>query len=350
MSDAIWANRFVQRGTTPAWHHKGLLIGDQHMNAKMALNLAGNYEVTLSRLTAIVDTPHGKRFYVPTEHSIITRMPTEDDPMIRVFGSPVSSSYELIGPSQAADIWDRAMVNEDGQTVPIETLGILRQGQEIFISAKIASFDVVEDQVDMYIVFDNPMYSNNAAVLLYTGVRPVCQNTLALGKKEAVSKMIIPHLPGAALKVEDWLRQMYYEASGIVQVAQIDFEVMANKHIKSAEANDLVKEVYPDPTKPDESWQGMNGLTLTDYMMRYDAKMMKTEFVRNVVLGLFGGDGVGSDTVAADGTVFGLYNAVAEYEDNRLGTGENRALGVTVGERANVVRHAYEVMNNFSRS
>jgi len=85
-------------------------------------------------------------------------------------------------------IWDKALIDFKGNNTPVETLGVLRDGKELFISAKIDTINVRGDEVQMFQVLYNPMYSNTAAETLITGVRPVCANTLALGMSSAVSK------------------------------------------------------------------------------------------------------------------------------------------------------------------
>ena len=194
------------------------------------------------------------------------------------------------------------------------------------------------------------MYSNNAAICLVTGVRPVCQNTLTIGIQKATTKMVIPHTPGAKDKVEHWLREMYQATTGVIRVATSDFERMAEAHLKTSESKHLLEQVYPNPMLPKEEWHMQFGLTFEQHQERYEEKREKVLAVRNTVLQLFGGEGQGMDTPAADGTAWGLYNAVSEFEDNRLGSGEGRALGVTVGERANTVRKAYNVINDYCKN
>lgn len=353
MPDNIWGLRFVQRGTEPAWHHKGFLVGNQSLRAEQMLDMVGSFDVILMPNMVWVPTPNedpsingdrkmGKLY--KTGSSQIVRMPTADDPSVKFFGSPVSSTYELIGPREAARIWDSVV------PLPTETLGVLKHGQELFISAKLGTFDVKGDQVDQYLVYDNPMYSNNAAIVVSTCVRPVCQNTLTLGIHNATSKMVILHTPGAKQRVTDWISSFFVTAPTIFNQARDDMTLMASRSIRSLDATNLLSSIYPDPPFPKPEWHNLFGLTHEEHLERFDKKLSRIRGVRSTIMELFGGDGFGQDTLAAQGTVFGLYNAIAEYEDNRKGTAESRAIGSTVGDRATVVRRAYMRMIEFSRS
>jgi hypothetical protein len=227
---------------------------------------------------------------------------------------------------------------------------VLRAGRELFISATVGHTRVKADDIDMYLVLDSPMYSNNAAVCAIVCVRPVCENTLSLGIDTAASKMIIPHTPGATDKVQTWLRSMYVSSKNVMGQATFDLTLMASRIIRSKDASLLLTQVYPDPPLPQKEWNMQFGISYQAHMEKYDEKMAYIRRIRQLIMELFGGDGLGQDTTAAEGTVFGLYNAVSEYEDNRLGTHESRALGVTVGERANTVRRAYRNFLQFCKN
>lgn len=335
MPAGIWANRFWNRDEFPAWHSLGI-NSLEPISALEALNRIGKYTVYKAPLVATVGD--GELLEVP--YSIITCAPTKDRPSVTTFGAPVSNDYELIGPEDACRIWDECV------TQPIETLGVLKEGAELFISAKIKQIDILGDQVDMYQVWDNPMYSNEAAVGVVTGHRPVCANTLAIGIAKASVKFTVVHVPGAMERMREWLSETYQNSLKLADEAKEAFEYMARTEVRSEKACQYVKLIYADPPEPKEEWVGQFGLSFEEHMARYEEKMSDVQMVRDTILGLFGGDGCALGTPATEGTVFGLYNAVAEYEDNRRGPAVSTGLGVLVGDRATVIRKAYRILTS----
>lgn len=333
MPAGIWANRFWNRDEFPAWHNLGI-NSLEPITALEALNRIGKYTVYKAPLTATVSD--GEMLEVP--YSIITCAPTKDRPEAITFGAPVSNDYELIDPEEACRIWDECV------TQPIETLGVLKEGAELFISAKIKSIDVLGDQVDMFQVWDNPMYSNEAAVGVVTGYRPVCANTLAIGIATAQVKFTVVHIPGAKERMRKWLTETYQTSLLLADKAKETFEAMAKTEIRSEKACEYVKLVYADPPEPKQEWVGQFGLTFEEHMARYEDKLAVVEMVRDTVLGLFGGDGCALGTPATEGTVFGLYNSIAEFEDNRRGPAASTGISVLIGDRAATVRKAYRVL------
>lgn len=334
MVAGIWANRFWNRDEKPAWHSLGI-NSLEPITALEALNRIGKYTVYKAPLIATVGD--GQQLEVP--YSIITCAPTKDRPTVTTFGAPVSNDYELIDPEEACRIWDECV------TQPIETLGVLKEGAELFISAKIKSIDILGDQVDMYQVWDNPMYSNEAATGIVTGVRVVCANTLALGMAQATVKFTVVHIPGAKERMRKWLSETYQSSLRLADEAKEVFEGMARTEIRSEKACEYVKLIYNDPPEPKQEWVGQFGLTFEEHMARYEEKMASVELVRDTVLGLFGGDGCALGTAATEGTVFGLYNSVAEFEDNRRGPAASTGISVLIGDRAATVRKAYRVLS-----
>lgn len=345
MADNIFGQRFFNRSNTPAWHGKGV-NQTAALTATAALEKIGNYNVRLESLPVMLNGAP-----TPSGYSMIVREATPDDPTEHRFGSPVLDNYELITPSTAAQIWDETVLDVDGETLPVETLGVLDGGKELFITSKIVRFAVAGDDIDMYIGFHSPMNSNHASHVFSTAVRIVCQNTLKIGLKGAAHKRIIPHTPGAIKVVREWLGKIYQQQSGIIISAKVDMEKMAATQVKSAVIMDYLKAVYPDPDIPNENWVGQfsPNTTLAQYQANYDTKLAKVNVVRDTIVGLFAGDGVGSDTRAANGTLFGLYNAVAEFEDNRMGaSNESTVRNVLVGDRGDVIAKAYRLAVNWN--
>lgn len=351
MAANLFNSRFIQAGRTPAWHLEGWLLGDEEIDAETAYRRTGTYEVNKVNLRAVMapvspdDETIPVKNTLPVDYSIIVREPTKEDPHQRVFGSPVSKDYELIGPLESAQIWDRAVGNNGVTHTPIETFGVLGKGEELFITALTYNFGVKGDEVNTYEFLYSPMYSDKAAVAGMTGVRVVCANTLAIALKGSMNKFYIDHRPGCAMKIESAIRDIHNKHRDNVLIMEQAFNAMADIRVeKAAEAQMLLSQIYPDPPKPEESWDMQFGITYEAHLQKFEEKMAAIKEVRATVLNLFAGDGTGMDMVSVMGTRYGLYNSVAEFETYRRGPHDRAAVSLTVGDRASVIRKAYEVL------
>lgn len=335
MAHNLFSNRFYQNRTVPAWHGLGI-NSEEPMTAQQAFERLGSYSVGLRPIEitmsdgAVIESPY----------SHIVRFPTSDDPMYRLFGSPVKAKhYELISPQDACALWDNNVKDAEGKTVPVETFGVLGKGERLFITVKLPTIDVRGDEVNMFMVYDNPMYSGASAGVYTTGVRVVCQNTLTLGISSAALRKTITHLPGTSKEIAKWLGEIYGNALMTAEVAKEAYNILAKKRVKKENVSWIVDSIYKLPGKPDPDRRG-------DYIHRMEQWEYVADLVqrtRNTVLDLYNGGGTGMDLKACKGTLFGVYNAVAEFETYRRNRGDDYAMDVVNGVRASRIRHAYDL-------
>jgi hypothetical protein len=351
--------RFFNGGDSPAWwdiENRYIAMGQK--NAVDALGEVGNYDVRKVALTIWASDLMknagdigGADAAMPTDYSIIVRMPVPEDDQIRIFGSPVRHDYELITPMMAAEVVDRAWGNVGGELkTPIDTMGVLGLGETLFITSKVESFDVKGDEVQQYLYLHSPMYSNKAAHTGCTNVRIVCQNTMNIVLEQETNrpKYAIVHTPGALDELEKWLRQTHDYYTTVAEVTREALLLLANKKLQRSDAALLTEQVYPMPPAPDPEWTSYTGVSMERHEELYEQKKAKVQLTRSVIDALYQGDGTGMDTRAAKGTAFGWYNAVAEFETKRKGQIESAAVGVIVGDRASTITKAYVVARTFS--
>lgn len=341
MSDNLLGSRFLQRGDKPAWHLKGDLIHDAELSAEEALTRIYPVRVVKRPLETTFD---GK--VIPIPHAIIVREAIPEDPQVRIFGRPVSKDYELIGPLESGRVYDRAAGNVIGQNLPfpVETVGVLGKGEEIFITSQGYEFNVKGDAVQSYIFMYSPMYSDKAAIIGITSVRIVCQNTLTAAISGSVQKVHIDHLPGATDKLEKAMRQMFTNSRMVVDAMKGGFEALAAKPVKNKKhAEALLEKVYENPPLPNPDWDMQFGISFEQHMQLYnDVKLPAVRKIRSTVLGLYEGEGIGTQLESVNGNMFGLFNAVSEFETYRKGPGERIAVGLVAGDRAATIRKAYK--------
>lgn len=326
MSADLFDKRFLSV-RVPAWHQLGTVVDDP-VTAREALELIGDYNVTLE--TVAVPSVNVGDFGMRA----IVRHPVSDDPEYRIFGT-VSDHYTLITPSEMADIWDVST------KAKIETIGALRKGEVFFISTKLPTFKVVDDEVDNYLLASNSMNGKQSASVRVTPVRVVCTNTLALSAAKAVESFLIPHNSQARGRMEKWLTQAYADSVFKLEAIQQAFELLAGTRATPDMVTAVSYAAYPNPvlsmrpTTPD---------VMQSRTALYERELEFAVDSRKRVAELFAGAGTGMTSLAADGTVWGLYNAVTEAENYRRMRGvQNSSYDVLYGSRAETMARAYDM-------
>lgn len=276
----------------PAWQHLGP-VTSARIGAVEAFRHAGPYDVILAPSA----TP---------DSWDIRRKPTRADPHWHDFGT-VGPDYVLVPPDEITEIWDINVRK------PVETLGALQHGRCLFITAELPSYEVRGDPVDSYLILAHTMDADGTTEIFNAPVRVVCQNTLMLARRSARKRITVVQGPDAqqrlADKLDDAVRGVEVEALA----ARRDFELLADRRAGAADVSAVLEAVYPS-----------------------------NQARRDAVLELFEGEGVGMDVPAARGTLWGLYNAVAELENFRDNdTLEGAAYSVLFGARGAAIARAF---------
>lgn len=334
MAHNIFGERFLQDRNAPAWH--GLGINGINLTATAALEKLGSYDIELRPLS--ISLPDGSTVASPYRH--IVRHPVSDDPIYRVFGQPVLN-YELITPQDAVAMADANVLDRSGQPVNVSTFGILGKGDRLFISYELPKIDVAGDEVEMYMLYDNPMFSGKAAGVYTTGVRVVCQNTLTLGIQQAKQQKTITHLPGSKRLIAEWLGQIYSTALITVDLAREAYNILASKKATLENVRWIAEAVYPLPPQPDLD---KIRTPLHEAMETWEKAVEQQQHIQTTVVNLFDGFGTGMNTKACNGTLFGAYNAVAEVETYRKTSNyASAAMDMVGGLRAARIAKAFNL-------
>jgi phage/plasmid-like protein (TIGR03299 family) len=334
MSHELFGDRFFGRQDRPAWHSLGF-VAIEDMTAGQAIERLGSYRVAKTDLYARTDD--GTVLYLSPTKTIL-RWPTHDDPQYRYFGV-VSEGYNLITLEDAAQIWDKAVKR------PVETVGMLSHGSELFITTKLPSLDVRGEEIDGYLLFRSPMNGVDAATVAYVLERVVCRNTLNIALRGATETYRVVHDKTAKAMLEYHLDGVYgrmTEVSGAIKEA---FEIMASHRVSKDEEAAVLSKVYPMPAEPSKDAPKS---IVEERMARWEQNCVRVDRVREAAKSLFHGDMTGRKK-DLEGTSWYLYNSVVETEDYKKGSGEVAAAASLVfGTRAQTKQKAFTECLNIS--
>jgi phage/plasmid-like protein (TIGR03299 family) len=332
MAHNIFNERFYSL-RQPAWHGLGT-IGQEEQTATEIFNGMTPYIVTLEPVFTKIGN-----LKLELPNKVITRHPIPDDNNYRSFGI-VGPEYTMIDPLRTCEIYDESTQR------PVETLGVLGQGESIFITTKLPSFSIkgrssgVGDDVDSYLLLHNP-YGDGAIQIRVTPVRVVCQNTLIAAKAASTESFRIIHDTKVEERLAGWMAGIVQRAERKSDALAEVFNFMASTEIDDEQALDALKRIYVDPRKPsyvpDQS-------VMERREKAYEANVKANAGWRERVMEDWQGAGMGMDSDILKGTVWGLYNAVVEIEDYRptvSGSEDSRPWNALFGNRSQTKELAY---------
>jgi phage/plasmid-like protein (TIGR03299 family) len=268
------------------WHSLGKRL-DRPANAQEAIQAAQlDYSVQKRPLRAVLGSRH--LIDVPNNFANI-RMDTGD-----VLGV-VGNRYEVIPNTMAFSFFD-GLVDRDEAIY--HTAGVLGKGERCWVLAKLPGYIRVRsnDLIEKYVLLVNSHDGSTPTLAKFTSVRVVCQNTLSAALSGSEQSVSIRHTANAQQKMEEGHKILGLYNSLTKQLEYI-FNRMALKDITGKQLVDYVKTLIPDNEEAESS--------------------SRTDNIREMIL-KFHESGKGAEM--SRGTLWGAYNAIAEYTDHVAGS------------------------------
>jgi hypothetical protein len=270
--------------------------------------------------------------YVPTGDFVLTRHELPDDPQKRFFGH-VSDHYSVLGSLEVAELFD-ARVSR-----PVETLGFLGKGERMFVTWKLPSIFVKEeDEVQTFGFIATGFDSLMGTALYVTTIRVVCQNTWAAAiyqgdhsKEQGKGRVWSgKHTSGNMRRdLGAWMEHVQKNAMKKNAAIADLFANLSNVPLtEEKEVYQLLFAAYPDPrpldneNTPQELW--------TDEQGKIDDAAEMSEKTRNGIYALFTGAGT---QITPD--YYGLFNATTEWFNWGQSTKKPAEVSILMGNRAN---------------
>lgn len=234
-----------------------------------------------------------------------------------------SDRYKVVQPAEVMEFF-RDLT--EANNMSMETAGCLEGGKRIWaLAATGDEFRLMgQDAVKGYVLLATSFDGSMATQALFTSVRVVCHNTLSVAVGESGKSAVrVPHntsFDGHKVRLE----------MGLVHEGWNTFatgaEAMAEKKVSAREQIDYVL-----------------ALMSTDAELKDPDSMSSRK--RNIIADIVSraqGRAIGSQYRAAQGTVWGLLNAVTEYVDHSQGnSAETRFKSAQFGQGADLKTRAF---------
>lgn len=328
MAHRILGDRFYAQRGEYVWHPKGIRGDGTDQTAREMASQIADYEVSIEPCYTEIN---GSRIELPER--VVMRHPVPEDDQYRSFGV-VGTDFKMITPSLMAAIWDEHVSR------PIHTMGVLREGRAIFMSTKLQSVGVRGEEVILFLTNVNWMEAGNANLAMLTGICPVCDNTVRAGEEVATEKLRILHDSNLIERTIEWLGGIVQRAEYKMPAFHEAMQLLANTDVNRDKAATVLSAAYPTPPAP--SGDCPPGV-FTERMEKYTANIRLVEEKRVTAIDLFKGEGTGMNLESRKGTVWGLYQAIAELEQYRRGGSDDQAAtSMLVGVRGTTIQRAFD--------
>lgn len=223
----------------------------------------------------------------------------------------VKGQYHLYTPQYFVDDFASSV------PVPCETMGLLKNGATLFITVKLPSFGVKGDELEPYLMGASTTDGVTSVQCRITPVRVVCQNTLSMALAKTTEQAIaITHASDPSPRVRAFLRECWEASTTRVAVIQEACELLASRAVTGQTLEEITATIYPTTPLPDAA---TTSELLTDsealtFLAEWERQNKYQLAHRESVATLF--ESSPTRTAATTGNLWGLYQAVTEYEDH----------------------------------
>ncbi|MCI9843595.1 DUF932 domain-containing protein [Flavobacterium pectinovorum] len=287
-----------------AWHNLGQIITDYPTSAQAIQHAGLDYEVEKRKLfTAgsaeiILDKQIIlSKIEVPNYFSTVR---TDNDAVLGVVGK----DYQIVQNRDAFSFFD-SIVGGDG--ILYETAGALGKGERIFITAKLPDYIRVgnDDLIEKYLFLTTSHDASGSITAAFTPIRIVCNNTLNAAMNNKTNTVRIRHTSNAKQRLEQ-----AHKVMGISDMLSAQMESIFNHWTKIRITDNEVKKLIQSALVPSKEvlktiQEGKQDELSTCFTNMVDSAF---EYAMSNPTQLM-------DTTK--GTVFGAYNAVTGYFQNR---------------------------------
>lgn len=216
----------------------------------------------------------------------------------------VSNDYNIVQPADVLDFFAKLAENNHFE---LESAGALSGGKRIWAMAKVNDGATIigQDVVKPYVLLATSYDGTLATTARFTSVRVVCSNTLGYASAEAGDTVRINH--SKEFSAKDAALDLGIALNGFEKFL-IDSRRLAKQQINATFAVEFLKKLLPTSM----STKFVDGIKKMEVVPVEKTKAFQS------IMALFNGQAIGNELPEAEGTAWGLLNAVTEHVDHGL--------------------------------
>lgn len=247
------------------WHRLGTPVDGCGSLDEMLVAAQANWEVALRPL--FIQGADGSPIEVEDRRATVREEITFDEDGVNIDLTPlgVVSPHYAIEQNRSAAEWALELVGASGGDAVIDTMGVLRNGKELFIGVDLGTLvldpDGIADAVKRYLIVRNSHDGTSALLAYPTNTRVVCWNTATMSFN-AANRARQVHKVRHTSSIDDRKAQAV-EAMGLAKTLGEMFAEQAFKMMGISGGHDVLDKVLtqvwakPDPAQVTE--RVMNG-------------------------------------------------------------------------------------------
>ncbi len=321
MAHEIFNEKFYSLREVP-WHKLGLISLEEETPLTAFEKI--HYDVLKVRLNATL--PGGQVF--PTDRFALISQDGGDQHLLDV----VTDDFQFFSPREFAESLDQL-------GLPVETLGVLKEGKLMFATFKLDPFEVMGDGFYNYIMVRTGW--TGAMTVTWTPVRVVCMNTMVTALSKGVVTFRMTHRTSDPLG--SFMSGLSQSMDSIIEATQhqkLFLEQMGKVRLDQHSARKLLEVLYPERSFSEDSFAAANR---QDYTQRRVQKNERAVTLRSLAEELFNGKVTGYK----GNTLYNLYNSVVELENFATlnGASTPKPEVVLFGRRADRMKNAYSIFS-----
>jgi phage/plasmid-like protein (TIGR03299 family) len=211
----------------------------------------------------------------------------------------VSDKYQVVQPKEVLEFY-RDLTEKAG--FQLETAGVLKGGKKYWALANMGKeVKLLDDTIKGYLLLGTACDGSMATTAMFTSIRVVCNNTLGFAMTEAdngKAKNVIRVNHRTAFDEDKVKAQL-----GLAATSWKQFLTSVNVWMKTKVELEQAQDYFD---------------TISSYTTT-EGEVKVSERTSKYLMELFAGGGKGSELKSANGTVWGLVNAVTEFVDHHRG-------------------------------
>lgn len=309
------------------WHGLGQIV-DTALTSKEAIEKA-NLDFTVDKIQNYINYENSQ--YISPNSFSTFRTDTK-----KVLGS-VGKDYTIVQNKDAFVFFD-SIVGE-GKAI-FETAGVLGDGEQLFITAKLPKSIVLsdEDQIDQYLLLSNSHDGSRSIEVLFTPIRVVCNNTLIAALTYAKNRIKIRHTASAHDRLQEAHKLLGIHTE-LYNEQEFYFNMLKEKQVTPDEFKTLVCNVFlTEKELKDVAAVGFKNIGELESISTRKTNVLVE--VSNYYL-----HGPGQTIKTAEGTMWGAYNAITGYYHNSRNYSDNtkKVQSNYYGSNYNNMHYAYKL-------
>lgn len=315
------------------WHSMGTISSDPDETATQAAINAG-LDYTITKKPLMVRGERARIVNVPDYFAVMSTAQGDPD-VIAVVGK----EFQPVQNMHLAEVLDNAGLTGPGGMYSMDVAGKTVDGRTVFWALKSRQLTTIkgDEYRDHWIIMDGKD-GNRALTMALTPVRTVCSNALAMAVSGASIKVGIQHTKAAEKELAWWLSVAPQLQAASIKSKEV-LERLGGMDATEAMLDSVLDAAYPLPALKGRAQlaSGLEGLglnaedaaTVTKAKDSHSVDRQRQLAKRDYVEELFFSYADTPEEKNIAGSLLGVVNAVADFENHRDANSTREVVGVS---------------------